>query len=357
MRLTRRRRRLLVIWLLVVAAVLGWAYAFDALPSWPETERPPAQPTVAAGEGGVALFVEPEDGRAPVLAEISAAMRTIDLQVYILTDDEIIAALEGAAARGVQVRVMIEEHPFGGGGDEAAVVERLEDAGIQVQWGPREFSFSHIKTMVVDGRIALIMTLNLSGNAFRANRDFGVITTEPSHVAQAAGIFEADWTGGAPPGGPLIVSPINSRPELVALIDGADATLDVYAEVVRDRAIVEALMAAANRGVVVRLIMSTETFESDPVRLELVAAGVEVRLVDNPYIHAKMLLADGTRAFVGSQNLTETSLDENRELGLILTDPINVGRLRAVFAADFAAGIEEQPVALAPRNERTPLAA
>ncbi|MGH2530683.1 MAG: phospholipase D-like domain-containing protein, partial [Thermomicrobiales bacterium] len=193
MRLTRRRRRLLVVWLLVAAAILGWAYAFGALPSVPETEPAPA-PTLAAGDGSVALFVEPEDGREPILSEIQVATRTIDLEVYILTDDEIIAALEGAAARGVRVRVMLEQHPFGGGGDESAVVAQLEDAGIEVQWAPSEFSFVHIKTMIVDNRTALIMNLNLSANAFRANRDFGVVSTDPAHVAQAAGIFEADWS-------------------------------------------------------------------------------------------------------------------------------------------------------------------
>ncbi|MGH2558848.1 MAG: phospholipase D-like domain-containing protein [Thermomicrobiales bacterium] len=356
MRLTRRRRRLLVIWLLVAVAIIGWAYALGALPSWTDNE-PALAPTVVAGEGSVALFVEPEDGREPVLAEIRSATRTIDLEVYILTDDEIIAALEGAAARGVRVRVMIEQHPFGGGGDEPAVVARLQDAGIEVQWGPREFSFVHIKTMTVDNRTALIMNLNLSGNAFRANRDFGVITTEPAHVAQAAGIFDADWSGGEPPDGPLIVSPINSRSELLALIDSAQRSLDVYAEVVRDLEIVDALQGAVERGVTVRLIMSTETFESDPIRLELAAAGVEVRLVDNPYIHAKMLLADGQRAFVGSQNLTQTSLDENRELGLILTDPINIRRIQQIFDADFAIGVEEHAAVWGLTYERTPHAA
>ncbi|MGH2532030.1 MAG: phospholipase D-like domain-containing protein, partial [Thermomicrobiales bacterium] len=164
-------------------------------------------------------------------------------------------------------------------------------------------------------------------------------------------------SGGSPPDGPLIVSPINSRSELLALIDSAQQSLDVYAEVLRDLEIVAAMRAAVERGVTVRLIMSTETFESDPVRLLLAAAGVQVRLVDNPYIHAKMLMADGQRAFVGSQNLTQTSLDRNRELGLILTDPINLRRIEAIFDADFASGVEEHAVPVVPVIERTPRAA
>jgi phosphatidylserine/phosphatidylglycerophosphate/cardiolipin synthase-like enzyme len=59
--------------------------------------------------------------------------------------------------------------------------------------------------------------------------------------------------------------------------------------------------------------------------------------VDNPYIHAKMVLADGERGFVGSQNFTQTSLDENREIGIVLSEPALLKRLDATFERDAAA--------------------
>ncbi|MBA3274289.1 MAG: hypothetical protein H0T72_00735, partial [Chloroflexia bacterium] len=67
------------------------------------------------------LFVEPDDGLDPVLDEFAAAACAIDVSVYILSDDLVIESLQAAAARGVRVRVMLEEFPFGGGGGQVEV--------------------------------------------------------------------------------------------------------------------------------------------------------------------------------------------------------------------------------------------
>src|SRR5680860_996429 len=76
------------------------------------------------------VFVEPDDGYDPVVREIDSAACTIDVSVYILSDDFVIDALGYAADRGVRVRIMLEEHPFGGGGGQVDVMERLELLGI-----------------------------------------------------------------------------------------------------------------------------------------------------------------------------------------------------------------------------------
>jgi cardiolipin synthase A/B len=55
------------------------------------------------------------------------------------------------------------------------------------------------------------------------------------------------------------------------------------------------------------------------------------------HIHAKMIVADRSKAFVGSENFSRASLDDNRELGLTVTDPAVVGPAAATFAEDFAA--------------------
>jgi len=293
--------------------------------------------------GLVHLYVMPEDGRQPVIDEIAAAERTITLHIYLLSDGATINALEAAVGRGVAVRVLMEEHPFGGAGTQAAIFGRLATSGIDIRWGNPTFRFSHIKAMVIDGEAALIMNQNLTRSAFDGNRELNVMTTRPTEVAQVAALFEADWKRTAePPAGSLIVSPTTSRGTMIGLIDGARRSLDLYAEVVRDRQMIDGLIAAAGRGVQVRLVM-TGTADDDNAeeRAELARAGVAVRLARGPYIHAKMILADGTQAFVGSQNLTATSLDLNRELGIVLDDRTSVRRAAETFAADFGAGTPE----------------
>jgi len=195
----------------------------------------------------------------------------------------------------------------------------------------------HIKMMVVDDAVTIIMNQNLTRSAFTANREFGVVTNQPDAVRAAAAIFEADWTRGAEPDpGPLVVSPTNAREQLLALVRGARVSLDLYAEVLRDPELLDALAAAAERGIRVRIIVSPSAdFAAEMA--ELTASEVDIRLSSSLYIHAKLIVADGERAFIGSQNLSATSLDQNRELGIIVDDPVNLARLSQTFAIDFRA--------------------
>ncbi|MBA3450570.1 MAG: hypothetical protein H0T18_05095 [Chloroflexia bacterium] len=195
--------------------------------------------------------------------------------------------------------------------------------------------------MVVDDAVAVIMNQNLTESAFTTNRDFGVVTERPDAVRTAAALFEADWTRGAEPDpGPLVVSPTNARVQLLGIIDDARRSLDLYAEVLRDPELLAALTAAEERGVDVRLVVSpSDDFAVE--RRALTAAGVDIRLATSLYIHAKVIFADGERAFIGSQNLSATSLDQNRELGIIIDDPVNLARISRIFEIDFRAGTPE----------------
>jgi phosphatidylserine/phosphatidylglycerophosphate/cardiolipin synthase-like enzyme len=328
----------------LVAAIVAALWLRSDIASPPVTSRaigdPPGTPTPATPAiGGITgVFIEPGDGRAPLLEEIAAARRSIDLEVYIVTDEAILEALEDAQRRGVAVRVILEQHPFGGDGGQPEIFARLERAGIAVRWGNPVFRFTHIKTMVVDGAVAIIMNQNLTESAFTANREFGVVTTQPDAVRAAAAIFAADWAREPEPAaGPLVVSPTNARQDLLGLVASAETSLDLYAEVLADPELLDALAAAARHGVRVRVIV-TPAPDNAAARAALAAAGVEVRLMTALYVHAKLIVADDRRAYVGSQNLSATSLDLNRELGIIVDDPVSLARLTRTFALDFQTG-------------------
>jgi phosphatidylserine/phosphatidylglycerophosphate/cardiolipin synthase-like enzyme len=107
----------------------------------------------------------------------------------------------------------------------------------------------HIKMMLIDDAVTMIMNQNLTQSAFTTNREFGVETNQPDAVQAAAAIFAADWTRGAEPDpGPLVVSPTNAREQLLALVRGARVSLDLYAEVLRDPQVLDALAARKQKG-------------------------------------------------------------------------------------------------------------
>jgi phosphatidylserine/phosphatidylglycerophosphate/cardiolipin synthase-like enzyme len=114
---------------------------------------------------------------------------------------------------------------------------------------------------------------------------------------------------------------------------------------------VATLIDAEQRGVEVRLIVN-ETQDEDDVETytELANAGVEIRYSNGLYIHSKTMIFDSAVTFIGSQNPTTNSFENNREVGLVVDDPIVLGRVRAVFARDWAISSPASPKRASPHD-------
>ena len=296
---------------------------------------PTAHP--ARGSTDLQLCVEPQDGAAPLVSFIRAATRTLDGEVYLASSKDVLQALEDAAGRHVAVRINLEQHPYGTGSAAPALVYRsLAAHGVQVRWTSRSFTYTHAKYLVRDAGVAWIGTMNWTTSAFTKNREFGLVDTNPTAVREAEGVFAADWahTAYGGPSDALVLSPTNSRPTFAALIVGARRTLDLYAEEVNDTGITRALIAAAGRGVRVRMVIA-----GGGTIAELRRAGVQILVLQSPYIHAKAIVADARVAFVGSENISSTSLDHNREMGLVVRDSGIIATLERTFAADLGGAV------------------
>jgi phosphatidylserine/phosphatidylglycerophosphate/cardiolipin synthase-like enzyme len=63
--------------------------------------------------------------------------------------------------------------------------------------------------------------------------------------------------------------------------------------------------------------------------------GIKVHRQKHLKLHAKLLLADGERALVGSMNIDRSAFDLRRELGIIVDDEPIVERLAGVFERDW----------------------
>jgi phosphatidylserine/phosphatidylglycerophosphate/cardiolipin synthase-like enzyme len=295
------------------------------------------------------LFVEPAAGRKPILDAINSASHSIRLECYMLTDFNISHALRKAAKRGLDVRVILDAAP---GGDKRLAdnsLAKLSSAGVRVRTGNPDFPFTHEKALVIDNEKAFIMTLNLSKAAFGKNREFGVITDYSDDVMAIKEIFESDWDRSDVRVGDnyLVYSPGNARTKILSLIDSAAKKLEIYNEELQDKEIEEHLLGAIKRGCEVRLILPPLKGKNDPNMTgeeRLLAGGVKINVLNKPYVHAKMILADGRQAFVGSQNFSATSLDRNRELGILVDSSSAIKTLEETFTTDWQ---KSQPLAVA----------
>jgi phosphatidylserine/phosphatidylglycerophosphate/cardiolipin synthase-like enzyme len=127
-----------------------------------------------------------------------------------------------------------------------------------------------------------------------------------------------------------------------SFIDTARHSLDIQHPKFVDTTILERIVQASRRGVDVRVLCGgkhgisewdvLDTFASLRVMEQL---GVKVRKQKDLRLHAKLLIADGRSALVGSMNIDRSAFDLRRELGAVVAGEAAVHLLASLFQADW----------------------
>lgn len=309
-------------------------------------------------------------------------------------------ALIDKAQSGVSVRVIVDQSQYAGTSANAQEMQQtvaaLRNAGALVYSSNTNFCFTHQKTFVVDGPTpakpalegtAIIMSLNLTPGYFGGTRDYAVITNHAGVVAEISRVFDSDFALANPsapanPAGPcldahyswqtapppsasdtpsvkewdLLWSPVNSKPKLLQLMASVKQSLVLTTEELTDSEMVCQIQAVAQSAAKpsVSILLSGDTGSNAAAvktLLDLGLSNLSIRIMPGQptasvsppiptplYMHGKQVIADGVQAFIGSENLTNTSLIQNRELGTLFTDPVMILRLQSVFTNDFASG-------------------
>jgi cardiolipin synthase A/B len=297
------------------------------------------------GESHHRLIVQPDEGTAPVVELINGASRSLRVKQFTLTDSAIMSALIHAHQRHVDVRIMLNPHRSSGDRANDESFKALRHAGLKVEWSNPAFAVTHEKSIVIDDTTALISTFNLATKYFTETRDYGVVTVNPMQVAQVVDCFEADWHRKAfepDPDSGLLWSSNNSRHIMAWFIDTADKELVIQHPKFVDATIVERISSARKRGVKVRLLCGGRHGISEWDVLDTFASlrlldrfGVKVRRQKHLKLHAKLLIADGERAQVGSMNIDRSAFDLRRELGIVIGDRAIIKGLSKIFEHDW----------------------
>lgn len=304
----------------------------------------PAMASASLGHLGV--WVEPNAGFGSVYKFILSARHCVDMTMYELGDPTAERDLAADAARGVDVRVLLDDAYHGGYYNKPAY-SYLRSHGVHVEWGP-SFLIVHQKTITVDNRASLVMTANLTSEYYATSADFIVEDTKPADVATIVRAFDEDWAGDLTRSsydvavrgeeGDLVFSP-GSEGTLVGLIASARHKVETSSEEMSSYKVEDALEADARRGVDVEVLM-TEDPSWDHALEELKAAGVHIGLYPYSakafYVHAKVIIVDATTVYVGSINYSTASMVYNRELGLVSADPALVRPVARAWARWWA---------------------
>ncbi|MEO8026253.1 MAG: phospholipase D-like domain-containing protein [Bryobacteraceae bacterium] len=280
------------------------------------------------------LLVQPRDGVGPLLAGIKSAKKSIDILIFRMDFNDIEAALIAASGKGIAVRALIAHTNRGGEPKLRSMEMRFLEAGITVGRTAADLTRYHGKMMIVDRRLLFLLSFNFVHLDIDHSRGFGVIAKNAKVVGEAVKLFEADlnrqtYEAGL---GTFIVSPTNARKELAAFLKQARKQLLIYDPDLADKQMIRILEDQAKAGIEVKVIGNMLAPSSN----------IAVAALTNIRLHTRTIIRDGRQAFIGSQSLRESELDERREIGMMVRTSTIVGELLATFEKDWAStGFDE----------------
>ena len=313
-----------------------------------------------------------------MLRSIRGAKTSINLESYIFNSDRtgqmFVEALMDAARRGVEVRLLVD----GKGGLPQPLLDRLRQAGVDARiFRPirlrtllRIGRRTHRKILVTDGAVCFTGGAGIAdewlGDA-RNPREWREVQVQAAGpvAAQMQAIFGEDWTyttgeilGGekffprlAPAGDMLAQAVKASRGDASSMakmlyfvaIQAAERSIHIQnAYFLPDAQLRGALVAAARRGVDVRVMVPGRDSNVAPVRMasrhhygELLLGGVKIYEYNGTMMHNKTAVVDGLFSTIGSINFDALSMKVNAEESLNVYDRGFGARVEETFAADL----------------------
>lgn len=317
---------------------------------------------------------------AAMLSAIRQARRTITFETYIYWSETIgqqfADALSERARSGVKVHVLLDW--VGSAKLEARYLEEMKAAGIEVEryhrphWSnlQRMNNRTHRKLLVVDGEIGFTGGVGIA-DKWRGNaQDKGHwrdthFRVEGPVVAQMQAVFMDNWikaTGrvlhgedyfpALKPRGEEAAQMFSSSPtggsesmHLMYLLAITAATRSIHLSnsyFVPDELAVQALAAAARRGVKVKIVTPGPDIDTEVVRRasrarwgELLEAGVQIAEYQPTMFHCKVMVIDGLVVSVGSTNFDNRSFRLNDEANLNVVSAAFAQRQIEIFEEDL----------------------
>ncbi len=335
------------------------------------------------GGNAIAPLVSGDEAFPRMLEAVAQAHDHIHFQSFIIHNDSVgrqfRQLLIQKARDGVQVRLLYDRfgstHAFlSGFFAKCAAVPNMETVGwTQANLFKRQFQVNlrnHRKLLIVDGKVAFAGGINISrANVSRSGqppiRDYHFELRGPI-VQELQYSFLRDWyfmTGASQeslltgscfpeqsPTGSARIRLVSSGPSaeqgtiadvfFMAIVTARRQILAVTPYFVPTGDIVQALRAAAMRGVDVRLIVPEKNnhvytgLAGRSLYDDLLSAGVRLFERRPPFLHAKALIVDDAFALVGTANLDVRSLRLNYETNLAVYDEVFVNQLKRIMLED-----------------------
>jgi cardiolipin synthase len=281
------------------------------------------------------LIIQPFSGNGIVEKEILSAKKYVHIELYGFTSYDLFDPLVTQEKNGIDVRVMMEKAPYMADTENWDARYYLTGYGVLCKWANPSFFLTHAKFIVIDGEKVIVLTGNLTYSTFNKNREFGIVLNNPEKASEFENLFEKDWareiyTNNDPS---IVLSPNDARSKIENAFNSANSSIKIWEQSIEDPEIIETLKNAKARGVDVEII--TPPLTSTPGNSDAVSELEDsIKVLVNPYVHAKAFIIDNKIAYIGSNNFTKTSLDQNREAGVFISDGVIINELLELWNID-----------------------
>lgn len=261
----------------------------------------------------------------------------IDIQTYELTEKRVKARIEQKAREGVQFRIMIENQKY------QQFQNTFKNLTNQRSWlqNIKLISDEHMPTTYLHSKITLadsgfwIQSSNLTHSTFAKNREHLFRSKNPEVLSSLKQIFDKDFAGeelkisDLHPN--LVVCNLNCREVITELLSWAQKSITIQTQYLTDPELFD-LIAEKSQTLSFKAIFSdTESNQKLPNYF----GTHQVRLLKKPYVHTKMILIDEEILLLWSMNLSANSLDNNREIWILLLDPALIAQFKKSFESDW----------------------
>jgi len=257
------------------------------------------------------------------------------IQTYDFTHRDFRSLMKNLWLGWTDVRIMQENKKYRQYADTYQQVVNFFSGvdGVQVKSDEHLWlNFLHTKLALTDDYYS-IQTANLTQSAFK-NREYFLVGNDPNIWENLHDLFLKDWEWeqiypeDIHPN--LLVCPINCREALELLIATAEESIWIQTQYIVDDRVLDLLKKQSS------LDMQIVVADLDSNRAMLYYFWPKIaRALAKPYVHAKMMLIDDKYLYVGSINFSDNSMDQNRELGIIVTNRSAIDAFKKQFVQDW----------------------
>lgn len=284
------------------------------------------------------ILVGPVDVWEYFKKTVSQTTKIVYLETYDFTEKRVKAIFRDLLTKWVAIKIIMENKKY----------RQYKDTFVQVGDDFADFdnfqlkSDYQMKTKYVHSKITLlddsfwIQTANLTHSSFFKNREYFFVSSNTWVYVSLKTIFEKDrvWEKILPedihPN--LLVCNINCRPVIENLLSSAEKSIIIETQYISDDAILKILKNKAwNQGFEMKLVLADTDTNEDVVDY---FGKNQARILKKPYNHSKMILIDRKTLLLWSMNFSSNSLDNNREIGIILLDKNLIDRFLKQFWQD-----------------------